>query len=334
MDSLLATASIQRARAALDLAFDAHQGRTVAAQAKSFRELAWLTLKAGEPANVLDALERAASATLRAKSGAAVLGIASDADIRALAAAYVSTLAPVSILDALVAAGARVLPRIGRGRLLIATDAVGDIVAEGDPKPAVQIDLALAGIAPTKSAGIVVMTRELADIGGPEVVQMFESELAGAVGRATNAAALGSMLDTNVIGVAAIGDPLTDLRAGLRAAPASAGFVAVAAPGAVADLATRVENVGGMGPQGGRFAPGVFVVADATVQAMYVLPASRAAVFDRGLVVRSAGHASVDMRATPSSPAEQVSLWQTGSVALLIEREWAVLAAEPAVIVI
>jgi hypothetical protein len=97
----------------------------------------------------------------------------------------------------------------------------------------------------------------------------------------------------------------------------------VAAPTADAiDLATRTENKGGMGVRGGTFVPGVEVVAVDDQEGMTIIPASRLAVYDQGLEVRSAEHASIDMRDTPTADAVTTSLWQSNLIGLLIERNW------------
>ncbi|MGY0611712.1 hypothetical protein [Luteimonas sp. A501] len=289
-------------------------------QAKAFTDLAWITVRAGH-ANVGDAL-RASNNPLVVKAAAHSLGGDDlwEGGAAALAANYLASIAEGSILDS-IKRYARVIPE-RMHRIMVAWDAVGDVIAEGDPKPVRHLALSSEDAPPLKACAIVVVTDELANATGREGRALFERELAAAVTRASNRSILGALVNSNTTGVAGTGDPLTDLRAGLRASRPSNGYV-VAAPAAdVADLATRAEAVGGMGVRGGTFRPGIEVVAVDDISGMTIIPASRIAVWDGGLQVRAAGHASIDMRDTPESPAQLTSMFHTNSLALLTERSW------------
>lgn len=308
---------LQRAQDALELA-NIERGRRE--QAAAFSDAAYAILRAGTLANADRALRGHAN-ELVAKAAAHNLGDAvwSEGDGAELAAAYLASIAEGSILDQVSKYAAVLHP--SSHRVLIASDAVGDVVTEGDPKPVRRVDLAIGDAEPKKACAIIVATKELLN-DSPESRRLFERELSAAVNRASNASLLADLVNSNTILVPSTGDPLDDLRAGLRAAGPSAGYVVAAPAGDVADLATREANRGGMGVRGGTFVPGVEIVAVDGLSSLTIIPASRLALFDSGLIIRSADHASVDMRDTPDSPAQLVSLWQTNSSGLLIERHW------------
>src|SRR5690606_6824487 len=130
---------------------------------------------------------------------------------------------------------ARVLPTSSRS-VMIAADAVGDLVAEGHPKPVKKLSLSIGEAEPTKAVGLVVLTEELATAAGPEGRRLFEAELAAAVVRASNASVLSALANADTVTVPGTGDPLADLRAGLQAAGPSHGYVVAMPSGLVADL--------------------------------------------------------------------------------------------------
>lgn len=317
----LELAFLQRARTALDAAIDSQKLSDQRAKARAFVEIAREMIAAQNTGDAVSRL-KAHGDDLVQKAAAHALGddIWDGGDAAGLAAAYLATISEQSILDQ-IRRYARVLGS-GMRRVMIASDAVGDVVAEGDPKPVKRVNLSIDELTMTKAAAIVVMTKELARATNDEARSLFETELASAVNRATNASVLTSLTTSATVSVAGTGDPLSDLRAGLRAAAPSTGYVVAAPPSEVADLATRAENRGGMGIRGGTFVRGVEVVVMDNVNGMHIIPASRLAMFDEGLKLRSAGHATVDMRDTPDSPAQLVSLWQTNSIGLLVERSW------------
>lgn len=252
------------------------------------------------------------------KAAAHALGddIWQNTDARGLADAYLASIAELSLLDQIAKYALR-LPK-SASPVLIASAAVGDVVAEGDPKPVKRQGLTLGDAEPTKAAGIVILTDEL--VRSLDGVSLFENELKSAVVRACNASVIGALPVSTTVPDA--GSPLANLRAGLAAAGPSDGYVVAAPAGDVAQLATAEACRGGMGIRGGTFVPGVEVVAIDGLDKMIVIPASRLAIWDGGLEVRSARHATVDMRDTPQSPAQQVSLFQTNSLGLLVERNW------------
>lgn len=323
----LQTAYIARAQTALALA----AGDPGHSKSADFIDFARTLLAAADPESAWPML-RAHQNPAIAKAAAATLdGVTWGVDAATLAAHWVTSISPASAFDQIVRYGRAIDPKAGRA--MVASGVVGDVVAEGDPKIVRDLDVTAGDIPRFKPCGIMVASRELARATGAAGRHLFEAELAAAVGRAMNAAVLGAVTDSSAIGAASTGNPLGDLRAGLAVAPASDAFVVLAGPGAVADLATRAEARGGMSIRGGDFVPGISVVAVDGLTTMVIIPASRAATTDAGLQVRSAGHASLDLRDSPTAPAHLVNLWQTNCVGLLIEREIGLLLGDPAVIV-
>lgn len=327
-------AALNRARTALDTMADSFVGRNQRQQAKAFVDLALMTIQHDNNDNLLTALKQHGNPLVRKAVAESTLiwsDLWGDGNVADMASAFLATIAEQSILDQ-IKKYARILPR-NVPRIMIASDAVGDLVAEGDPKPVKNLTATTADAGYSKSAAIIVMTQELARAGGPELRRLFEVELEQTVARATNKAVLAALINSNTATIPGTGDPLADLRAGLRAAEPSYGYVVAAPRVDVADLATRVENRGGMGVRGGTFIPGVEVVAIDDATDMQSIPASRIAMLDAGVQVRTAEHASLDMRDTPQSPAQMVSLWQTNCLGLLIERSWDIAQGAEVVVV-
>jgi len=300
-------------------------------KAAAFTDLAWALLRAKQPGSSLKALQNCGNALVQRAAAHALADEVWENGGADLAESYLASIAEFSILDAMKKY-ARVLPVNSRS-VMIAADAVGDVVAEGLPKPVKKLSLSLSDVEPTKAVGMVVMTEELATAAGPEGRRLFEAELAAAVTRASNASVLSALANSDAVTVPGTGDALADLRAGLRAAGPSNGYVVGMPSGLVADLATRVENRAGMGVRGGTFVPGVEIVAVDDATAITVIPASRIALWDGGLRVSSAEHATVDLRDAPESPANTVSLWQTNCLGLLLERQWLLAQADNVAIV-
>lgn len=255
-----------------------------------------------------------------AKSTALITGDWPAAEAEALAAAYLASIADLSLLDSLAIYARTLPPRLNHS--LVAADSVVSLVDEGAPKPVIVPGLSLADAVSFKPAAIVVWSQELDRASAAAGRQMLEREMTSAVTRAMNSVVVDHFNDTSATPITGTGDPLNDLRAGLQAAPGSNGYVAVVGAGAAADLATRIENRN-MGVRGGQFAPGVHVVAVDDFSGTLVIPASRVAIRDFGLELRSTSHADVDLRDTPLSPAQLTSLWQTNCYGLLVEREFA-----------
>jgi hypothetical protein len=303
-----------------------------ATRAKAFCDIAYEMLRAARMGDAIRGLKTHENSLVQ-KAAAHALGddIWEVDDAQALSAAYVESIAEGSIPDQ-VARYARMIG-IGTRNALIASGETGDIVEEGDVKVIRRLQLSLGDVEPTKAVAAVVLTKELINRTGDAGRALFERELRESVNRAVNRSFLSKLTNSGTIAVAGTGDPLADLRAGLQAAGPSNGFVVAAPSGDVADLATRVENRGGMSVRGGEFVPGVSVVAVDDINGMHVIPASRLALWAGGLEVRSAEHATVNMADDPEGQTTLVSLFQTNSVGLIAERSWHLAQAAEIVVV-
>ncbi len=306
-------AFIRRAQDALALA-----GSEGSEKAARFIELARCMALAG-PGELPHVLAKHHDEGIRGlcERGAVGLGEWSP-EAAALAQAFIASVAESSVLDG-ITRYATELPT-GASKALIASGFSANVATEGDPKVVKRPGLDLGDVEPTKAAAIVVLTKELARFGG-QFKAILERELAASITRATNAAVLAMLVDTGTTDVAGSGDPLDDLRAGLRAAGPSEGYVVAAPSGDVAWLATHPANRGA-GIRGGEFVPGVHLVAIDDATHTTIIPASRLALLDWGLSIAGAEHASVNMAASPTSPSNVVNLWQTGAVGLLAERRF------------
>ncbi|RZL68766.1 MAG: hypothetical protein EOP77_00130 [Variovorax sp.] len=316
----LDVALLKRAEAAVGM-LTANIPRTDHA-AKAFVDAALSIARASNPEVALGALQRSPSELLtKAAAHSSLDEVWQGSDMRGLALAYIQSVSEPDLLSA-IARYARVIPRAAN-HVLIATGAVGNVIAEGFPKLIKRLDLTLGGDLPfAKSVAAVVVTQELLSATGDAGRRLFETELAKAVVRAANGAVIETLVDSNTTPVAAGADPLASLRAGLMAAGPSSGFVVTAPAGQVAWLATSDSNRGGMSIRGGTFVPGVEIVALDNATTMTVIPADRLAIWDGGMELRPAGHASVDMSDSPTATGSKVSLWQVNAVGLLVERLW------------
>lgn len=315
-------AYLYRAKAALDLM---SEGGTTPHErkAKAFTTICRELLRCGRNDTGLSALKAHATDELVQKAAAEALDASelwNGAAAQQLAQAYIASIAELSIFDQLKVY-ARVLPPRMR-QVMIATAAVGNIVTEGSPKPLLDLSLNLGDVDFVKAVAIVVMTRELASATGEDGAALFEQELQKATVRALNRSVLQAFIDSGTSVVPAGSDPLASLRAGLQAAGPSDGFVVAASARDCAWLATSEANKAGMGVRGGEFVRGVHIVAMDDQTGMTIIPASRVGLYDGGLSVRSTDQADVDLRDTPESPGTKTSMFQTGCVGLILERQW------------
>jgi len=313
----LSYAAICRAENALVMARQYMGATDYHAQAKEFTELAKCIARARSEENAMNFLH----AQQKAVAHVTLDSVWQDGDIQEMAQSFIASTAEPDLLTAIAKYG-RPIPRFA-GRVLVASGATGDSTAEVFPTLIKNMDFNVgANTDFVKSLAAVVVSQELLSVGGDAGQKLFEGELAKAVVRACNAAVVASLIDSNTTAAAAGVDPLASLRAGIRAAGASNGYVIAAPAGDVAWLATHEANRGGMGVRGGTFAPGVEVVALEDATTMTVIPASKLALIDGGVEMRPTDAASVNMADSPTSPSQLVSLWQTNCVGLLVARYW------------
>lgn len=320
----LVAANLLRARSAIDAALPGF-GPTIQQKAKAFTRGAFVMARTGDLETLANQLENHGDEIVR-KASAGVTDTWGDGPVAELAAAYVATYADSSVLDSIARYAMPIPERLNRAT--IATGATANIVGEGELKATTTLDVSLAPDVQTKVVALAVLSNEVAHLGGDAAVQLFEAELTRALLREVNAAVLGLVVDTSAIIVPATGDWIADLRAGLAAAPASHGFVVAAAPGAVAALVTSGLNRAGAGIAGGELLPGLAVVPVEGATGLTIIPASRHAIRDHGLVIRQARHATVEINGA------SVSLWQSNLRGVLAERAFdLVVGPDPVVIV-
>lgn len=311
-------AFIHRARSALDTAM----GTTAmpGAHAKAFIEAARAIGAGGEGrerASMAGSTNHLVEKAVAANTHEAIW---TGDDARALASAYIASIAELSLLDQ-IAKYARVLPATQR-RVMLASGFTADVVAEAAPKVVRSLVLSVDPEAAKKIAAIVVTTKELLMATDAESQALFAAELERAVLRGMNQAAIDVLVDSGTLTIGATGDPLADLRAGLRAAGPSNGYVVAMPSGDAGDLATRAENRGGMTVRGGTFVPGVEVVGIDDATAMTIIPASRLALYLTSLELRASGEGDISMADSPTAPSAMVSLWQSNSAGLICERSF------------
>ena len=306
----ISTAHLIRARSAIDAALPGF-GPTIQQKAKAFTRGAFTMARTSDLESLANQLESHGDEIVR-KASAGIVETWGTGPVAELAAAYVATYADSSVLDSIARYAQPIPERLNRAT--IATGATANIVGEGELKATTTLDVALAPDVQTKVAALAIMSSEVAHLGGDAAVQLFEAELTRALLREMNATVLGLVVDTSAIQVAATGDWIADLRNGLAAAPASHGYVIVAAPGVVAALVTSELNKGGAGIAGGELLPGLSLVPVEGAIGLTIIPASRHAIRDHGLVIRQARHATVEINGSA------VSLWQSNLRGVLAER--------------
>lgn len=242
--------------------------------------------------------------------------------VRGLMTAYLESIAQLSALDA-IKQYALPIPA-GSRHVTVGSGFVGDATVEGQLKVIRRPSFGLGDVEPAKTVALIVLTRELMLAGGDEALALLDREMSKAITRATNSAIYDHFDDSNA-GVIYGGneDALADMRLAIRSAGPSEGYVVIVPPGVTADLALRSEAGPNFSMNGGEYRPGLHIVEGSPVEnRMMVIPASRCAIFDGGLELRPSGEASVEMSDTPDGNGELVSLWQSGSVGLLAERQW------------
>lgn len=324
----LQSAYLERARTAIGLAIGDFTGPTANPEATAFREIAKSLLLSGHSENAENLLRNHKNPLV---SKAAAQGLDTwGPDFATLAAAYVASIAQGSALDQILRYAGTIPDHVSN--IMVASGFTAGTVAEGGPKLTRSLGLEAVQVEPWKVAAITVLTQELARAAGGS--KLFEEELRKAVQRGTNQAVLSAINSGTTINVASTGDALADLRAGLRAAPPSEGYVVIASTADVADLATRVENRGGMNVRGGTFVPGIEVVAVDDTDEMTIIPASLLAVRDWGLRIDTAGHASIDLRDNAQSPYQLTSLFQTNSLGVRCERLFSIALSDAASVVV
>ncbi|QHE85887.1 hypothetical protein [Hydrogenophaga sp. BPS33] len=239
-----------------------------------------------------------------------------SAEGREMAAGYLASIAPGSVLDLVLANGRSIPDKIQH--VLLASGGFASNVSEGAPKLVSKLNFTNLDTDRVKAVALTMYTAELERMIGGDAI--FEAELRTSVLRAMNLAILQALTQTT--NIASTGTATGDLAAGLAIAPDSDVYVVAAKPSVTRELALASD--GRMSINGGEFTPGVHVVAvedfGTAVPELRVIPASRIAIVDYGLEVRRASQTSLSVADSPTSPATQVSLFQTNSKAIAVER--------------
>lgn len=329
-------AAVSKAHDALVLALSGEisQSRreTLEAKCKAFAEYGLRLLASGAGAPDWNGssyhLKKFLEWQTRAASGTAG-EFANDAGEN-LTRVWLASIADYSLLDSIAVYSQPFPP--GVSRVMIASGFTADPVAEGGAKAVRHLNASIGDIELAKTAALLVLTMELVNAGGPALLARFEYELQQAVTRGSNLAVLSTLAgmagSAATLQIATTGDALADLRAGVSAAPSSMGYVVAGDPALVRDLALRTEAPSGFTLRGGEFRPGLRVVAVEEHNGLTVIPCSRLALFDAGLELRSARHATVEMADPPThdsttpTGAQLVNLWQTNNLGLLAERSF------------
>ena len=255
-------------------------------------------------------------------------------DGQLLSAAYLLELVPDNLIDE-VARFAYPLPASNQP-VVAAVGTIASEVSEGKAKPLTRITLEPTEEERAKLAAIVVLTKEVAHSPERDAESLIRRLLRDAVLKASNEALMSRLPK---VSAAAGANALASLSNGLAAAARSSGYVVAATPAIVRELALGSD--GRMGINGGELLPGVVIRPALEPSSggpdLVVIPASTLALRDYGLDIRSSGHATLEMQDTPtmsSAPAvgaQMVSLFQTNSTGLLVERMFVLRADEPAV---
>lgn len=285
-------------------------GPSLEQKAAAFVAGAFTVMKTGHRNDVPDALrEHGDYLVMKAATGAQTLSDWGDSAGSDLAAAYLSAIADQSALDAALPHAKRIPSALSKA--MVATGFTAGAVLEGAPKAVRNINLSLDDMTTRKVAGIVVATAETLSVDGAEA--LFQAELTKGVVSGVNAAFISALGAPTP--VAASGDHLEDLQAGLVASDGSSHYVVITDHGLAAALRVdaRINQAG------------ISIIGHEGQSGMLIVPSSRLAIADHGIRVRSAGHASIEMSDTPTGEAEQVSLFQTSSRALLVERSFRLL---------
>lgn len=240
--------------------------------------------------------------------------------VRGLMNSYIESIAQLSALDA-IKQYAMPIPA-GSRHVMTGSGFVGDATVEGALKVVRKPSFGLGDVTPAKTIALIVLTKEFMLAGGDAALAVLDSEMAKSITAAINSAIFDRFNDSNALSLPTTGDPLEDMRLGMRSAGPSAGYVAVVPPGVTADLALRQEAGPTFTVSGGEFRPGLHIVTADNATGVMVVPASRLGVYDGGLELRPSGEASVEMSDSPTGDGTLVSLWQSGSVGLLAERQW------------
>lgn len=259
--------------------------------------------------------------------GVVTLGedVFAEAPFLALTSAYLSTLAPFNVLDAMKPYALGLSPLFPQAITAVGYSA-GEVV-ERTPKATKQPSLQKILTPPTKVAVITVWSDLLDAV--PELRALIERLADDAIVRGQNRAIFDLVLTNSPTPTAGAtsGNPLTDLETLLAALPGGRGTVVATSWANVRRLALSAARAPSFTAYGGTFVEGVNVVPTEDLPAgtvMCGIAADRCAIADGGLRMRPGRHASVELSDNPTENPDantvMTSLWTHNLRALVVER--------------
>lgn len=272
------------------------------------------------------------------RSSVPPLGLADlPTEYTAAASAFGSSLASVGVFDRLLAGGFRRIPlallTVGMSNVAV----TAAVVSEFAPKVVSSLSLASSTTTPRKAAAIVVLTAELARAAGSLVDNLIGQEMRTGCIRAVDARFL-AIATQGAPAANASGSNLPafygDLQFLLNAivvSDTSQLFLVVTSQ--VAKMLSAMLSQGSaastsLTPQGGVICGIETIVSDslAAGQSMVLIDASAFAAAADLLSLSTLSHGSVQLDASPDSPATAstnfLNLWQLNKIAILAERWW------------
>jgi Phage capsid family len=226
------------------------------------------------------------------------------------------------------------------GRVMIYSQIAASTVAEGAAKPIRALTMSESDFTPTKVANMVVLSRELIDALGDVGVRTLGNELRRGVAVATDTAFLTFLAGNSHDGSISTGTwadfliQFDEMLRNIDAGSASKLFLVVTSEMGKGIASQALANgIDSIQWNGGNLAGVELRVSDAqTAGRMTMIDATGLVVRMGELELSSATHASIQMDTAPSqesttpTAAQQVSMFQTNSVALRCERSLAVKA--------
>jgi hypothetical protein len=287
--------------------------------------------------NLLDAAQRAPSPRIAtilrsAVTGGGIATVGALAEYQNLVSAFLGSLAQTCAFDTMWPAMRRVPLRTRTGVVTIA--ATAGVSGEFEQKLVSRLTLVGGVLDAVKAVGIIVLSGELAEAGGPDAAALFARELKTAVSAMTDTTFI-SLIAAGISATPSAGSTAanawTDIKVafGAVATDESSRLYILVEPSTAKAWATLssagVRSFLEMTPQGGKVA-GVPVLVSAGLAAgtIVVVDANAVAAASETLLLDSARHASVQLSNSPDSPPTTAtvltSLWQQNAVALRAER--------------
>jgi hypothetical protein len=251
-----------------------------------------------------------------------------------LASAWFESLRSISMLDALLT-DARRIPQGVRFAVTTAT-AAGNAVAQGAWTPVSKMSFVGDNLTPKKALALVVVDEALIELGGALAQNVLAAELRLAVALAGDAVVAAALL-AGITPAASTGDARHDLRVVLAAVPlkqSSKPYV-LTSPDAVKQLALLGVTDGppafpdasipGGGSVSGMPLLGLDILSGypgGLGDLLLVVDAAQCAGDSGDIVLTVSDQGTIQMSDSPSGPADEVSLFQTNSIALKGDREF------------